>query len=41
VAKYVEPHTKGTLVKRNVWVPKVLVTNAIGPKPTWVLITKA
>jgi hypothetical protein len=27
VAKYVGPRTKGTLVKRNVWAPKVLVTN--------------
>jgi hypothetical protein len=34
VAKYVEPHTKGTLIKMNVWVPKVLVTNTLGPKPT-------
>jgi hypothetical protein len=41
VAKYVGPHTKGTLVKRNVWVPKVLVTNALGPKPTWVPKTQA
>jgi hypothetical protein len=41
VAKYVGPHTKGTLVKRNVWVPKVLVTDALGPKPTWVPKTKA
>jgi hypothetical protein len=31
VAKYVGPRTKGTLIKRNVWVPKVLVTNALGP----------
>jgi hypothetical protein len=27
VAKYVGPRTKGTLIKRNVWVPKILVTN--------------
>jgi hypothetical protein len=32
VAKYVGPRTKNTLVKRNVWVPKVLVTNTLGPK---------
>jgi hypothetical protein len=36
VAKYVGPRTKGTLIKRNVWVPKVLVTNTLGPKSTWV-----
>jgi hypothetical protein len=36
VAKYVKPRTKGKLIKRNVWVPKVLVTNTLGPKPTWV-----
>jgi hypothetical protein len=36
VAKYVGPRTKGTLIKRNVWVPKVLVTNTLRPKPTWV-----
>jgi hypothetical protein len=41
VAKYVGPCTKGTLIKRNVWVPKVLVTNAIGPKSTWVPKTQA
>jgi hypothetical protein len=41
VAKYVGPRTKRTLVKRNVWVPKILVTNAPGPKPTWVPKTKA
>jgi hypothetical protein len=41
VAKYVGPCTKGTLVKRNVWVPKVLVTNTLGPKPTWVPTTQA
>jgi hypothetical protein len=36
VAKYVGPRTKGTLIKRSVWVPKVLVTNTLGLKPTWV-----
>jgi hypothetical protein len=36
VAKYVGPRTKVILVKKNVWVPKVPVTNALGPKPTWV-----
>jgi hypothetical protein len=41
VAKYVGSHTKGTLVKRNVWVPKFLVTNALETKPTWVPKTKA
>jgi hypothetical protein len=41
VAKYVGPRTKGTLIKRNVWVPKVLVTNTLGPKPTWVPKTQA
>jgi hypothetical protein len=35
VAKYVGPCTKETLIKRNVWVPKVLVTNTIRPKSTW------
>jgi hypothetical protein len=40
VAKYVGPHTNGTLVKRNVSVPKVLVTNTLGPKPTRVPKTK-
>jgi hypothetical protein len=34
VAKYVGPRTRGTLIKRNVGVPKVLVTNTLGPKPT-------
>jgi hypothetical protein len=41
VAKYVGPCTNRTLVKRNVWVPKVLMTNTLGPKPTWVPKTKA
>jgi hypothetical protein len=41
VAKYVGPRTKGTLIKRNVWVPKVLVTNALGPNSTWVPKTLA
>jgi hypothetical protein len=31
VAKYDGPRTKSPLVKRNVWVPKVLVTNTLGP----------
>jgi hypothetical protein len=41
VAKYVGPLTKGTLIKRNVWVPKILVTNTVGPKSTWVPKTEA
>jgi hypothetical protein len=41
VAKYLGPHKKGTLIKRNAWVPKVLVTNTLGPKPTWVPKTQA
>jgi hypothetical protein len=41
VAKYVGPCTKGTLIKRNVWVTKLLVTNTLGPKPTWVPKTQA
>jgi hypothetical protein len=41
VAKYVVPRTEGTSVKRNVWVPKVLLTNALGPKSTWVPKTQA
>jgi hypothetical protein len=41
VAKYVGPRTKGTLIKRNVWVPKILVTNTLGPKSTWVPKTQA
>jgi hypothetical protein len=36
VAKYVGTRTKNTLVKRNVWVPKVLITNTLGPKSLWV-----
>jgi hypothetical protein len=40
-AKYVGPRTKGTLIKRNVWVPKVLVTNALGPNSTLVPKTQA
>jgi hypothetical protein len=39
--KYVGPRTKGTLIKRNVWVPKVSVTNTLGPKYTWVPKTQA
>jgi speckle-type POZ protein len=39
--KYVGPRTKGTLIKRNVWVPKILVTNTLGPKSTWVPKTQA
>jgi hypothetical protein len=41
VAKYVGPRTKGKFVKRNVWVLKVLVTNTVGPKSTWVPKRKA
>jgi hypothetical protein len=41
VTKYVGPRTKGTLIKRNVWVPNVLVTNTLGPKPTWIPKTQA
>jgi hypothetical protein len=41
VAKYVGPRTKGTMIKRNVWVPKILVTNTLGPKSTWVPKTQA
>jgi hypothetical protein len=41
VAKYVGPRTKGTLIKRNVWVPKILVTNTLGSKSTWVPKTQA
>jgi hypothetical protein len=41
VAKYVGPRTKGTLIKRDVWVPKVHVTNTLGPKPTWVPKTQS
>ena len=41
VAKYVGYCTKDTLIKRNVWVPKVLVTNTLGPKSVWVPKTKA
>jgi hypothetical protein len=41
VAKYVGPLTKGTLIKSNVWVPKILVTNTLGPKSTWVPKTQA
>jgi hypothetical protein len=36
VAKYVGYRTKETLIKRNVWVPKVLVTSTLGPKSLWV-----
>jgi hypothetical protein len=39
VAKYVGPRTKGTMIKRNVFVPKILVTNTLGPKSTWVPVT--
>jgi hypothetical protein len=41
VAKYVGPRTKGTMIKRGVWVPKILVTNTLGPKSTWVPKTQA
>ena len=41
VALYVGPHTRDRIVKRNVWVPKVLVTNAKGPKQIWVPKIKA
>jgi hypothetical protein len=41
VTKYVGPCTKGTLIKRYVWVPKILMTNALGPKSTWVPKTQA
>jgi hypothetical protein len=41
VAKYVGPRTKGTMIKRSVWVPKILVTNTLGPKFTWVPKTQA
>jgi len=34
--KYVGYRTKDTLIKRNVWVPNVLVTNTLGPKSVWV-----
>ena len=32
VALYVGPRTRDRVVKRNMWIPKVLVTNAKGPK---------
>jgi hypothetical protein len=35
------PRTKGTMIKRSVWVPKILVTNTLGPKFTWVPKTQA
>jgi hypothetical protein len=41
VALYVGPRTRDRIVKRNVWVPKVLVTNAKGPKQIWVPKIKA
>jgi hypothetical protein len=41
VAKYVGPHTKGTMIKKDVWVPKVLVTSSLGPKSNWVPKRKA
>ena len=41
VALYVGPRTKDRVIKRNVWVPKVLVTNAKGPKQIWVPKIKA
>jgi hypothetical protein len=41
VAKYVGPRTKGTMTKTSVWVPKILVTNTLGPKSTWVPKTQA
>jgi len=36
VAKFVGPRTFHTKVKSSVWVPKVLVTNVVGPKYCWV-----
>jgi hypothetical protein len=36
VAKYAGYRTKDTLIKRSVWVPKILVTNTLGPKFLWV-----
>ena len=36
VAKYVGPRTQGSMIKRNVWMPKVLVTNVKGPNSNWV-----
>ena len=36
VAKFVGHHTFNTKVKSCVWVPKVLVTNILGPKYCWV-----
>jgi len=41
VAKFVGTHTKGKQSKRNVWVPKMLVTNMQGPKFIWVPKTQA
>jgi hypothetical protein len=41
VAKYVGLRTKGTMIKRSVWVPKILVTNTLGPKSTWLPKTQA
>ena len=41
VAKYVGPRTKGSMIKRNVWVPKILVTNIQGPNSNWVPKAKA
>lgn len=40
VAIYVGPRTQGNYIKPCVWVPKVLVTNAKGPKSIWVPKTK-
>ena len=36
VAKFVGHRTPNTRVKSCVWVPKVLVTNVLGPKYCWV-----
>ena len=36
VAKFVGHHTFNNKVKSCVWVPKVLVTNVLGPKNCWV-----
>ena len=41
VALYVGPRTHDRIVKKNVWVPKMLVTNMRGPKSIWVPKTKA
>jgi hypothetical protein len=41
VALYVGARTKDRIVKKSVWVPKMLVTNMKGPKQIWVPKTKA